>query len=206
MSPIDFLLNPNVAYLLLVTGTLLVILAIFNPGTGLLELGALFILVLAGYGMYNLPINLWALILLIAGVIPFLLALIKSRRFIFLIIAILSNIIGASFLFQGESWWQPAVNPILALIVSLLTGGYLWIAITKFLEVDRRRPAHDTSSLIGVIGEAKTSILDEGSVQVAGELWSARSSQAIPAGAAIRVVNKEGFTLIVEPVSDQLQA
>jgi membrane-bound serine protease (ClpP class) len=160
---------------------------------------------MAGYGIYNLPINIWAFVLLIVGVIPFLLALRKSRRIIFLIIAILSNLIGACFLFQGEQWWQPAVNPFLAVIVSALTGSYLWIAITKVLEVERKRPAHDTSALIGEIGEAKTDILDEGSVQIAGELWSARSKQVITQGSKVRVVNKEGFILIVEPDSGQVQ-
>ena len=198
MNPTDLLINPNVAYLLLVIGTLLVILALFTPGTGLLEIGALFILILAGYGAYNLPINLWAMILLLIGVVPFLLALRKSHRIEFLVIAILSNVIGASFLFQGATWWQPAVNPILAVIVSILTGGYLWIAVTKVLEVERRRPVHDASSVIGKVGEAKTEIHEEGSVQVDGELWSARAEQVIPLGAKVRVVKREGFILLVE--------
>jgi membrane-bound serine protease (ClpP class) len=151
--------------------------------------------------MYNLPINIWALVLLVVGVVPFLLALRKSRRNVFLVIAILSNVIGASFLFKGDAWWQPAVNPILAVIISILTGGYLWIAITKVLEVERSRPAHDANALIGEQGEAKTEIHDEGSVQVDGELWSARSEQVIPPGSRIRVVRRDGFILVVEIIS-----
>jgi membrane-bound serine protease (ClpP class) len=54
--------------------------------------------------------------------------------------------------------------------------------------------------LIGSIGEAKTEINDEGSVQVGGELWSARSDQAIPLGARVRVIAREGFILKVEPL------
>jgi membrane-bound ClpP family serine protease len=56
----------------------------------------------------------------------------------------------------------------------------------------------DLQNLIGQSGQAKTEILDAGSVQVNSELWSARSEQSIPAGSRIRVVNREGFTLIVE--------
>ena len=118
---IDFLLDPNVAYLMLVLGVLLAILAMFTPGTGLLELGALLILILAGWEIYNLPINLWALLMLVLGVFPFLLAVRQSQKTVFLGAAIVSFVLGSSFLFRGDQWWQPAVNPILALVISLLT-------------------------------------------------------------------------------------
>ena len=47
----NFLLDPNVAYLILVIGVILGMLALFTPGTGLLEIGALFTIFLAGYAM-----------------------------------------------------------------------------------------------------------------------------------------------------------
>ena len=43
-------LNPNVAYLFLVAGFSLALMAVLTPGTGLLEIGALFVLLLAGWG------------------------------------------------------------------------------------------------------------------------------------------------------------
>jgi membrane-bound ClpP family serine protease len=52
--------------------------------------------------------------------------------------------------------------------------------------------------VVGKIGEAKTKILDEGSVQVGSELWSARSEKLIKAGSSVRIVRREGFVLIVE--------
>ena len=66
----NLLLDPNVAYVILVVGFVLGVLALFTPGTGILEIGALFAIFLAGYAVYSLPINLWALILLVVGVIP----------------------------------------------------------------------------------------------------------------------------------------
>jgi membrane protein implicated in regulation of membrane protease activity len=35
-------------------------------------------------------------------------------------------------------------------------------------------------------------------VQAAGELWTARSEKAIPAGTPVRVIGREGFVLVVE--------
>jgi len=196
----DALLNPNLAYLLLVAGSLLAISAVLSPGTGLLEIATLFALLLAGYEVYNLPTNAWALVILLLGVIPFLLAVRKSGKLIFLVISILALVIGSTFLFRGETWWQPAVNPVLAVVTSTLTAVFFWVAVRKTLEADAVRPTHDLSILIGAIGEAKTDIdIDgDGSVQVSGELWTARSQKPISAGSRIRVLNREGFVLEVE--------
>jgi len=49
----------------LVAGFVLAVLALFTPGTGFLEVGALLAIFLAGYALFNLPFNLWALILLV---------------------------------------------------------------------------------------------------------------------------------------------
>jgi len=196
----DWLLDPDVAYLLLVFGLTLAIMAIFAPGTGMLEIGALFLLLLAGYSVYNLPFNLWALLVLILGGVAFFLALRRTKQIIFLGAFFLSFVVGSVFLFRGDHWWLPAVNPILATVVSILVGAYFWIAMRKILEAEEERPTHDLNDLIGKIGITKTLIDSEGSVQVAGELWSANSRQKIPSGVAVRVIKREGFILEVEQI------
>jgi membrane-bound serine protease (ClpP class) len=195
----DILINPNVAYLLLVVAIVTTIMALFAPGTGILEIGALFLLLLAGWEMTQLPINYWALGILILGVIPFILAVRRSHKLIYLAIALAAFIIGSIFLFKGDYWWQPGVNPALAIVVSVLACGFLWIAVSKVLESEKMRPKHDLGKIIGDIGEAKTDIFTEGSVQVGSELWSARSDALIPSGSRVRIVKRDGFTLEVEP-------
>ncbi len=78
----DIFLNPNVAYLILVVGFLIAIMALLTPGTGFLEVGGLFLLLIAGWQIYNLNFNLIALIVLIVGVFPFLLALRKTGKMV----------------------------------------------------------------------------------------------------------------------------
>lgn len=197
----EFLLDANVAYTLLVTGILLGLLALVTPGTGILEIGALFAFVLAGYGAYNLGINPWALVVLIAGLVPFLYALrLPKWRMALLGGTILLVIVGSIFLFVNENGW-PAVNPIVATFVSLFYGGFLYFSIDRTIAIMTARPNHDPDLLIGQVGEAKSRIHDSGSVQVSGELWSARSEKSIPAGSTIRVVKREGFALLVEKLS-----
>jgi membrane-bound ClpP family serine protease len=196
----EILINPNVAYLLLVVGVVLAIMALFAPGTGVLEVAALFVLFLAGWEISQIPINVWALVVLIIGVIPFIVAVRKSRNLIFLVVALVAFVIGSTYLFQGASFWQPGVNPILAIVASIIASGYLWIAATKVLETEKIKPRHDLAKIIGIVGEAKTDISNEGSVQIGSELWSARSAVPIPEGSKVRVVKREGFILEVETV------
>lgn len=197
----DFLLDPNIAYLFLLAGVLLGLMAIITPGTGVFEVGAFFCLALAGYAVYNLSFNLWALIVLIVSIVPFVYAIQKPKREWYLALSILGLVVGSVFLYATNGW-QPAVNPMLASVTSILYAGFLWIVIQKTLQASHARPSHDLSTLVGQIGEAKTKIHTDGSVQVDGELWSARSEKRIPSGSAIRVVDREGFILIVEKATN----
>ena len=195
----DFLLDPNVAYLILLAGAMLGFMAIVSPGTGLFEVAAFFCIILAGYAVYNLPFNWWALVLLLLSIVPFVYAIQKPKRELFLGLAILLLILGSVFMFPSTEGLF-AVNPLVAIVGSALMTGYLWIAVRKSMEVAGARPLHDLNGVLGKAGEARTDVHDEGSVQVGGELWSARSENLIPKGSAIRVVRRDGFVVVVEKV------
>lgn len=196
----DFLLDPNIAYLLLLGGVLLVMLALAAPGTGILEIGAFFCIILAGYAVYNLSFNWWALILIVLSIVPFIYAIQKPKRELFLALSILLLVVGSVFIFPRTNG-QAGVNPLVAVAASVFVAGFLWIAIRKSIEAAYARPMHDLEGLVGQVGEARTVIHSDGSVQVGGELWSARSENSIPAGSPIRVVRRDGFIVIVEKVN-----
>jgi membrane-bound serine protease (ClpP class) len=193
----DFLLDPNVAYLILLGAVLLAMMSLASPGTGLFEIGALFCILLAGYSIYQLSFNWWALILLGLSIVPFIYAIRKPKRELYLALSILLLVVGSVFIFP-RTGNQAAVNPLVAVVASIMVAGFLWIAVRKSMEAAGARPSHDLNSLVGKIGEARTKVEEEGSVQVDGELWSARSEKTIPAGSSIRVLRREGFVLIVE--------
>ncbi len=198
----NILLDPNFAYLLLLVGTLLGLLALVTPGTGALEIGSLFCLLLAGYAITQLEFNLWALILLMLSVVPFVYAIRKPKRELYLAVSILGLVIGSAYLFRNPEG-GPAVNPLVALASSIFYAGFLWLVIRKSVQAFLAPPTHDLGTLIGQVGETKTRVHEEGSVQVAGELWSAHSKSPIPAGRQVRVLQREGFILEVEPNTDQ---
>ena len=197
----ELLLDPNIAYLFLVAFFMLAIMSLLTPGTGIFEVAALFAFAIAGWQVYSLPVNWWALAVLLLGVFPFLLALRRSGKIGYLLLSIATLVIGSAFLFEGEGF-LPVVNPWLALVVSLFAGGLLWIMANKSLEAHLAQPSHDLGSLIGAEGIARTNVHLEGTVFVRMEDWSARSQDPIPAGGRVRVTGREGFILMVEPLVD----
>jgi membrane-bound serine protease (ClpP class) len=196
----DFLLIPNIAYLVLVAAVLLTLVAIMVPGTGIPEILALFAILLAGYAVYHLSLNWWALLVLVLSLIPFAYSIRAPRRGIWLAVSIVGLTLGSVFFFPAEQGWL-SVDPWLAAVTTVLYSGVLWFSARKVVEVAATRPRHELANLVGQKGEAKTLIYEDGSVQVAGELWSARSSTPLPAGSAVQVVGRDGFVLVVEPVT-----
>jgi membrane-bound serine protease (ClpP class) len=194
--------DPTVTYVLIAIGLILAVLAVAAPGTGILELVALACLFSAGAAIfvYDLAINPWALLVLLVGAVLFVISIRRPRQISILIASIVAIVIGSAYLFQGFKWWIPGVNPYVALVVSVFSAGFFWVVARKAIEAGSAPPHQDLTALIGAIGEAKTDIFQEGSVFAGGEQWSARSDQPILAGARVRVMERDGFTLKVEAI------
>lgn len=200
----ELLLNPNVSYVLLVLGFIIAVLALFSPGTGFLELGAIAALLLAGYGAANLPINEWAFVIMALSIVPFGLAFLDQRkqtltqRTFLLALSSLIFLLGAALLFKGKTW-MPAVNLLLILLLTPATVGLTWLMAKKSLEAARAQPVFDLDRVIGMTGQVTSDIRGQGTVYLNGEEWTARSRVFIPAGCTVRVLRRDGLALEVEP-------
>jgi membrane-bound serine protease (ClpP class) len=194
-------LFPNLLYLVLMAGIWLAALAVVSPGTGILELLALTALGAAGLGTLYAPLNAWALLLLLVGIVFFLLSLRFIKPEIGLIISALAFSLGSVFMFQPTQGLV-AVHPALALVVSLLTIGYFWLAVRKVLLAQRAQPTIDLARLIGATGDVRTPLDPQGSVYVLGELWTAESDVPVQPGQHVKVIARDGLILMVEPVED----
>ena len=199
MTFIESAIFPNLLYLLLVAGLWLAALAIVSPGTGFLEGLAFITLVLAGFGTLYLYWNGWAVAVLAGGAVLLFLSVRLPRTEIWLGASALAFCVGSVFLFRVEAGGS-AVHPALAVVVSLLTLGFFWLSIRKALAAHQVQPTIDLSALLGQIGEVRTTLDPIGSAYVAGELWTARCDVRVEAGASVKVLDREGLMLIVEPV------
>jgi len=196
MNPI---IDPNIAYVLLVVGFVLSVLALLTPGTGIVEIIGLFSMILAGYGIISNPSNYWALLILIPF-IPLIFVYRKTKKDYYLIISIALLNIGSYMIFKSESGGF-AVSPSIAIVVLLLNAPILWIVVKKIIDAIDRKPDFNPANIIGAIGEARTNIFQEGTAYVSGEEWSVRSDHKIDKGEKIKVVRKEGLVLWVEKIN-----
>lgn len=195
---LDSTLIPNLLYLVLVAGLWFAALSIVTPGTGFYEALTILALVAAGLGTMIVPMNAWALIPIALGLALFGVSIWRSRDSYWVVVAAIVLTVGSAFLFQREGG-GPAVNPWLALLTTLLTVGFFWLVVRTSLAAHRAAPTHDPSRVLGQIGEVRTAIDPIGSAYVGGELWTATSSATIPVGSSVRVVDREGLIIVVEP-------
>ena len=188
-----------VSYLCLVLGLWTVAMALVSPGTGVLEALALLLLAAAGVGMLIWPVNPWVFLLLGLGVVAFVLSFLQRRRAaIWLVASAILISLGSIFLYEDASG-GPAVQPLLAIVMTCLTVGFFGLGVRRGLEVQSVKRTVDAATVIGQIGEARTPVHRSGTVYVGGEMWSARSEQSIPAGERVRVRGLEGLVIEVEP-------
>jgi len=190
--------DPNVGYALLVGGIVLAIIALFVPGTGLLELGAFAALFIAGYMIVNLPFNFWALLVMAAALIPLIVA-IRWRKGGPLLLAGSIGVlfIGSIFVFRNNNG-GPAVNPLVAILISGGSAWLIWFISRKTVEAQDLKIIHNQDNVVGMEGVARTDLRLEGSVYVNGENWSARSKEYVSKGSPVRVLSRDGLMLNVE--------
>jgi len=196
----DWLFDPNIAYLMVVSGVMMSIITIIIPGTGIPEFLMVLFMIGAWYGMQGLETNTIALVVVGLSLIPFFLAIKQqSNRTLWLVLSILMLTAGSIFLFTDNSG-KPLVNFFLAGTISLLCAIFLWLSITRGIQVASTKVILDPDSPVGKIGETRSEVFKSGSVYVNGELWSARSEELIPEGEAVRILRREGFSLTVKAI------
>ena len=193
--------TPNLVFIILVVGIWASALALVVPGTGALEVVSVYCLQAAGYGALSLPINLWAVVILLLGAASFVAAIVRPHKNYFLIASAVLLTAGSILLFRGESGRISGVSWPLAAGATLLTISFFWLVVHQSLKAYRQRPTMDPGRLTGEMGVALTEVHGSGSIQLASEIWSARSREAIPPGTHVRVVGREGLVLLVEPAA-----
>lgn len=199
----EFLVNPDVAYLLIVTAVMLFILTAVKPKSILLKVGMAVCLVAAGYEFSQLNGNIWALLFVAFSPLPFLVATRQPRPNSFLAFATIGMLtIGSVFLFwtaDGKLYIMP-----LAGLVAIFCGRVVWILFLRFRDGSRVRVSDNPNSLVGFVGIAKTAIekFDSGMIEVEGEVWVAHSDQTIPVGSTVRIIRFDGLSVTVEKVEE----
>ena len=195
---LELLVNPNTAFLLLVLGLVGIGFELFHPGAILPgSLGGVS-LILALYGLAQLPVTAAGLIL-----IGLAFALFVAEAFIVSHGAlagggIVSLIFGGLLLFDTSSDAFEISVPVVILTGALL-GGFFVFIISKAVQARHRRVRTGTDELIGERAVVRSPLDPVGHVFLQGALWRAVADDGarIEVGDTVEVVGIDGLTLSV---------
>jgi membrane-bound serine protease (ClpP class) len=197
----QLLLEPNVAYVLLVLGLWALVAAVTTPGTGVAEVAAAVFLALAAIGLLQLPTNLVSVVLIVLAVGLFVVDLQVTNHGAFTLGAIVSMLLGSLFLFRDEQGILPGGGLNLFLVMGTIVASAGYFAVALYLGVSMRKlpPRSGAQLVVGEQGIAKSRIdATSGTAQVAGELWSALSDgESIEPGEPLIVTHLEGLKVHV---------
>jgi membrane-bound ClpP family serine protease len=196
----NLLINPNIAYLLLVTAVMLLLWTSYHPHSTWPKIWMVLCFFAGGYEFVYLKGNPWAFLAVVSSPLPFFLALRQSRAYSPLIlVTIVMLTVGSAFLFMDEKSTR-LLNPGLSGGVSVFVALAIWIGMGRLGKSQSTILSEDPGSLVGLVGEVKTDIepYSTGSVLVEGDLWRARSKEFIPAGRAVRVLRQDAYILTVK--------
>jgi membrane-bound serine protease (ClpP class) len=195
---LGWLVDPNIALLMLVTGALLIYLEFNTPGTIVPGTLGTVLVLLAIFGLNLLPIRYTAVLLLVAGMALLVLEA-KFGGHGALAVAGIGCLTFGMLTLVAAPVPQMGVSPWVAIGVSLGFGGITVFLLRLVVRARKRKAMLGADAMVGCEAEAMEALQPEGHVLVEGEIWQAVASEPVAKGARLRVVGHEKYELRVEP-------
>jgi membrane-bound serine protease (ClpP class) len=189
--------NPNIAFMLMLLGIYGLIFEFMSPGSVVPGLIGAISLFLALFALNFLPINYAGAGLLVLG-IGLMIAEAHIGAFGAIGVAgIIAFVIGSMMLFPSNAPGFGLSRPVVA-AATIATAAFFLLGISLLLRSRRRPVVIGKEALPGLLGEVLAWSGGAGRVRVAGEIWLARSTSELAAGARVKVLRREGLTLVVD--------
>jgi membrane-bound serine protease (ClpP class) len=194
---LDFLLDPNVAFLVLAIGALALYMEFNHPGAVVPGVVGVVFILLALFALNLLPTRYAAFTLIMGAFVLFALEAKFATHGVLGIGGIALLTLGGLLLVDGPIP-QMRVHLLTALAISVPLGVITVFLMTIALRARRAKVVTGEQGMIGAIGEARTDIDPEGKVWVLGELWNAHAPSRVAIGENVVVRKVEGLELEVE--------
>jgi membrane-bound serine protease (ClpP class) len=197
------LADPNLVYLLFLLALIGIGFWVTHPGMFLPGVIGVIAGVLAAVSMFDLPVNIAGLILILIAIVLFIIDLKAVTHGVLTTGGIVAMTLGGLLLIN-TSFLAEGVNiPLLIITVLVIAAIFLFI-LRKLIEARRRPYAAGEESMIGSLGSVREPLNPSGMVFVNGALWQATSTGGpLDAGTQVRVVGVNGLRLRVEALQQQ---
>jgi membrane-bound serine protease (ClpP class) len=191
--------TPEAAFFFLVVGLTIASFEFFAIGPGVAAGVAAISLLLAGWGIVNLPVKPWALGVAILGWMLLTAAYQKGGVLVLTLLGAAMLLVAGSFYVDGSGQIDPRWYLVLPSVLAVL-----FFFLLAMPTVQRARFSTRTIGRQGLIGEkgiAVDGFDPDGMVEVNGARWRATAHReaGLVAGSAIRVAGVDGMFLEVEP-------
>jgi membrane-bound serine protease (ClpP class) len=192
------LAHPQIAYLLLMLGTLGLTVEFWSPGAILPGVAGGICLLLAFFAFQVLPLSTAGILLILFGIILLVLE-VKVTSYGLLAIGGITSLLLGSMMLVDSPLPEMQVGLRLIVPVTIALGGIMVFLVRLAVKSQMRRSVTGTSGMIDERGQAISSF-DAGGVgrvQAHGEIWTATADEPIQAGDMVRVVAVTGLLLTV---------
>jgi membrane-bound serine protease (ClpP class) len=189
--------DPTVSFILLIIGVLGLYIEFTHPGLFVPGILGGISLLLFAISSQILPLNLFGLLLIAAGIVLFVLE-VKFTSFGLLTAGGIASItLGFLTLFEGPI---PEMRlPSLTIVPFSVTISLIMAFLTyRAFKSQSMKVTTGKEGLEGEVGTAVTDIAGSGRIFVHGEYWNASSSQNIPAGTKVRIRSVGSMSVEVE--------
>jgi membrane-bound serine protease (ClpP class) len=195
-SVLQWLSDPNLAFLFISIGTLAILYELANPGFGGGAIVGVILLVLAFTALSVFPVNAAGVILLVLAAGLFVAELFVPGIGVFAAGGTVALVLAGLFLFRGPI----GVDPVVLLPTAAVAGGGA-VALGRVAWRSRRLAGTTgVDAIVGSRGTVRSVEGDEAVVFLQGSWWTARAAAGtIRPGQRVRVVEMDGLRLVVEP-------
>lgn len=197
---LQFLADPNLAYILLMIGIWGLILEFFNPGMFLPGIAGGICLILSFFSLQLLPFNLAGLLLIILAVVLFILETQITSYGGLTIGGVVALTLGSLMLIEPSAIYINIDWQYIVAGVGVTLSLFIFI-IFFAIKAQFKKPTTGGEGMIGSMGVARTNLTPQGKVYVHGELWTAINSvpqNVIKKGEEVVIVKREGMKLWVK--------
>jgi membrane-bound serine protease (ClpP class) len=206
---LKIIVNPTVAYLLLLLGIVGIAIELFSPGLIIPGAVGAVSLLLGLFGSSQLPVTAAGVALFILGFALIIAEVHLPTHGILGLAGVISLVAAGLLLFNTNSSAFEVSVPVVILVAVLLGGGMMFV-VTKAVEARRAPVATGQEEMIGSVGDVRVPLDPIGQIFISGALWRAKLAEnADPAdaervrkrGARVSIVAVEGLTLRVRPLA-----
>jgi len=195
---LNYLLDPNIAAILLTVGVFAIYLEFNTPGAIVPGVVGFIAILLAAFALTILPTSYFALGLILGAFVLFGLEAKLQSHGILTTGGIGLLVLGLLMLVDGPIP-EMRVKLATALAISLPFGIITAVIMTLAIRARRNKVQTGQEGLIGEIAVVRVPLAPEGTVFVMGEMWNAVSRVPADIGSRVRVRAVHGLQLEVEP-------